>query len=223
MSLLTTAIEFATERHKHQFRKDTKIPYLCHLFNVCKILAEKNCSEEVTIGGLLHDIVEDSDVSIEEVRERFGLGVWKLVRAATEPFKLQKIHENYDKRHTWFLRKLKTVSSLKDETTTDETLVILADKLDNIRSLRDDLRWVGEDVWLRFNADKERQHWYYKANVESLLERKDRHTFPLNALIAEFSKAVNEVFPEDIVYNFLEHHFSDCDDDDSWYDVLKKK
>ena len=47
MSIVTKALLFATEHHKDQFRKGTRIPYMAHLLNVCKILAERNCSDEV--------------------------------------------------------------------------------------------------------------------------------------------------------------------------------
>ncbi len=59
-AIVIKAIEMATEFHKRDVRKGTVIPYLSHLFNVCKILAERDCRAELIATALLHDIVEDT-------------------------------------------------------------------------------------------------------------------------------------------------------------------
>jgi (p)ppGpp synthase/HD superfamily hydrolase len=90
MNIVTRAIEFATEHHKTMIRTGTKIPYLTHLFNVCKIFAERNCDDEILAAALLHDIVEDTTVTIQVVEAKFGVRVAAMVAGATEPFKLGK-------------------------------------------------------------------------------------------------------------------------------------
>ena len=84
MSIVSQALVFATEHHQHQHRKGTRIPYMVHLLNVCKVLAERDCSDEIVAAALLHDVVEDTDVTIEEVEDKFGWQVAEIVRGATE-------------------------------------------------------------------------------------------------------------------------------------------
>jgi (p)ppGpp synthase/HD superfamily hydrolase len=93
MSIVTTAIEFATEHHKSMVRKGTRILYLTHLFNVCKILVERNCGDEILACALLRDIVEDTDLTIREVEKKFARAA-SMVAEVTEPFKLDKANFN---------------------------------------------------------------------------------------------------------------------------------
>ena len=126
MSILVNAIEFATEHHKAMVRKGTRIPYLTHLSNVCKILAERNCDDEILATALLHDIVEDTDVTIEQVEELFGSRVALMVEGATEPFKLQK--EKSSETGIWKQRKEHTIHFIENGATLDQCLVMIADK-----------------------------------------------------------------------------------------------
>ena len=192
MSIVVAAIEFATEHHKNMVRKGTKIPYLTHLFNVCKILAERNCDDEVLVAALLHDVVEDTDVTIEELREKFGKRVASIVEAATEPFKLQK--QKFDESNTWKERKEHTIRFIEKETNLDQCLVIIADKIDNIRAIAYDLEIVGESVWERFNANKKEQQWYYVSLYNAFDRRKDFDDEVYKSLLREFGNQVVKVF-----------------------------
>lgn len=169
MSIVSQALVFATHHHQHQHRKGTKIPYMAHLLNVCKIVAENNCSDEVLAGALLHDVVEDTDVTIQEVEETFGAAVAALVRGATELNKLEK--KAIEKESSWQERKEHTIHFLTHEATTDQLIVSGADKLDNLRSLVYDHERIGESLWLRFNASKEQQAWYYTSIAHILTEK----------------------------------------------------
>ena len=103
MSIVSQALVFATEHHQHQHRKGTKIPYMAHLLNVCKILAENNCSDEVLAAALLHDVVEDTEVTIDQVEEKFGHHVAEIVRGATELDKLEKKAYGNQERNIQFI------------------------------------------------------------------------------------------------------------------------
>ncbi len=78
------AIEFAAKAHQGQFRKGTKIPYIIHPIGAAQILIEYGCSEEVIIAAILHDTVEDTKVTIQEIEKEFGKEVSKLVEHASE-------------------------------------------------------------------------------------------------------------------------------------------
>jgi (p)ppGpp synthase/HD superfamily hydrolase len=149
---LFAAVRFAADAHSGQFRKGSRVPYLVHPLNVAKILIDYGCSEDLAIAGLLHDTVEDTEVTLEEIRTIFGDAVARLVEFATEPAKLW----------TWEKRKQHTLEILE----TGETpglLLSVADKLDNIRSIRSDLELNGDLAWERFKRPREKQRWYYQS------------------------------------------------------------
>lgn len=169
MSIVSKALVFATEHHQHQHRKGTKIPYMVHLLNVCKLVAENNCSDEVLAAALLHDVVGDTDVTIEEVEAQFGKKVAEIVRGATELEKLEK--KAIEKKSTWQERKKHTIHFLQHEATIDQLLVSGADKLDNLRSIVHDHKKIGEKIWSRFNASKEQQAWYFTSIATILMDK----------------------------------------------------
>jgi len=191
MSIVSQALVFATEHHQHQYRKGTKIPYMAHLLNVCKLLAERECSDEVLAAALLHDVVEDTDVTIDEVEEKFGKQVAEIVRGATELDKLEK--KAIAKESCWQERKEHTIHFLQHEATMDQLMVTAADKLDNLRSITYDHAKIGDDLWKRFNAGKEKQEWYYSSIASILLDKgKDNDT--LLKFGNEMKGLCNEVF-----------------------------
>lgn len=180
MSIVSQALLFATTHHQHQHRKGTKIPYMAHLLNVCKIVAENNCSDDVLAAALLHDIVEDTeDVTIQEVETTFGKLIADLVRGATELDKLEK--KNSEKESSWLKRKEHTIHFLSQEATIDQLLVSGADKLDNLRSIVYDYSKIGDTIWSRFNANKEKQGWYYSSIANIMVDKGKQ-----NIVLAEF-------------------------------------
>jgi len=184
MSIVSQALLFATQHHQHQHRKGTKIPYMVHLLNVCKLVAENNCSDEVLAAALLHDVVEDTDVTIDEIEEKFGNHVAEIVRGATELDKLEK--KAIEKESSWQERKEHTIHFLQHGASTDQLLVSGADKLDNLRSIVYDHKRIGEKLWSRFNASKEQQAWYYSA-LASIIQDKGKD----NTILALFGNEMN--------------------------------
>jgi (p)ppGpp synthase/HD superfamily hydrolase len=191
--LIFKAIQFVAEAHAGQFRKGTHIPYISHLINVMKILCENNCEEVVIVSGILHDVVEDTPVTIGEVEAVFGREVAFLVSGATEVRKLGKIREKTDLTG-WKERKQHTIHFVAHEATPDQLLVSAADKLDNLRAIRDDYRRLGEELWSRFNAGKEEQKWYYSGLAAAFENRANEIGEPLKGISGEMSGIVNSVF-----------------------------
>jgi (p)ppGpp synthase/HD superfamily hydrolase len=144
-NIVIQALEFATHHHKSMFRKGTKIPYMAHLLNVAKLLAERNCSDEVIAASLLHDVVEDCDVTIDEVETKFGKAIATIVAGATEKNKLEKT--DHDAAATWHERKQHTINFVKEGASLEQLLVILADKLDNVSSIAYDLKRTGDEAF----------------------------------------------------------------------------
>jgi len=158
---LYDAIELAARAHRGQVRKGTEVPYLVHPLAVAGILIRCNCPEHLVIAGLLHDTLEDTPVTLEEIRSQFGREVAELVVALSEP----------DKKAPWEERKAHTIAYLEQKATPDVLLVAVADKLDNMRAIREGLAGDGEAFWLRFNRPRENQKWYYQ-RLAGVFERR---------------------------------------------------
>ncbi len=180
--MLFKAIEFAAKAHHGQFRKQTRIPYIIHPLGVAQLLIEAGCGEEVVVAGLLHDTVEDTPATLADIEHEFGRAVADLVAGATEP----------DKRNPWEMRKQHTLDALK--TASPELLqLICADKLHNLRSIRQDIAKAGEDaVWSRFSRPRERQRWFFEAILTILQQRVEDAAG--KELLAEFEREVATVF-----------------------------
>ena len=180
--MIFEAIEFATRAHSGDYRKGTRIPYITHPLNVARILIESGCPEEVVAAGLLHDTLEDTRVTFAEIEAAFGSEVAGLVGAVSEPNKSD---------HTWENRKAHTLKCLK--TAPFEVLLIsLADKLDNIRSIREDRDRIGDEVWKRFRRPREKQQWYYETLAEVFSAR--LADGKASALVDAYTTEVDRVF-----------------------------
>ena len=124
------AYDFIMQKHNGQFRKSGE-PYYHHLIEVAYILASLQCGPNTIISGLLHDVVEDTDVTVEDIKKRWGEEVSKIVDALTkiQRLKLSKItseeFEAEDHRKI-FLGMAKDIRVI---------LIKLADRLHNLRTL----------------------------------------------------------------------------------------
>ena len=182
-SMIFSAIEYAARAHRNHFRKGTKIPYIIHPLSVAKILIDYECREALVVADILHDTVEDTPVTAEDIRTSFGAEVAGLVASASEP----------DKSDTWENRKRHTIEHLKTAPM-DVLLLTCADKLDNIRSIKEDYERSGESVWKRFRRAKDSQRWYYKALADVFMSRAEGE--PGASLFCQFKYEVRQVFPE---------------------------
>jgi (p)ppGpp synthase/HD superfamily hydrolase len=161
--VLLDSLSFAVERHGRvsQARKGTAFPYVLHPLRVAEILRRHGYEEEVIAAGMLHDTIEDAEVGVEEISGRFGPRVARLVEAVSEA----------DRTLTWRERKGATIEKVPDADE-DVLAILAADKLDNIRSIRDSLAERGEDeTWALFKVGKADQAWYYRSLAESFLAR----------------------------------------------------
>ena len=157
MNKLNQAIIYATEKHSKQLRKGTNLPYIVHPMEVLNILARMNAHEALLMAGVLHDTVEDTDATIEEIAALFGEETAALVDAHTEK----------NKHLPWWERKLISIEHLRIAPR-DVKLLILADKLSNMRSMAADFARIGDKLWERFHADKVMQSRYYSMSIDAL-------------------------------------------------------
>ncbi|MBR5508963.1 MAG: O-acetyl-ADP-ribose deacetylase [Lachnospiraceae bacterium] len=156
--MLEKAIQFAVNAHKGSVRKGTDHPYILHPIETLQILSAMDADTNLMIAGVLHDTLEDTEITLLDIYDQFGVDVAALVNAHTE-----------DKRKIWYMRKLITITKLPDENIRQKMLV-MADKVANMRNMLIDYKRLREGLWERFNSPKEFQAWYYSKLNDGLYE-----------------------------------------------------
>ena len=128
--LFIKAIEVAETSHKDQFRASGD-PYIVHPYEVCKSLIELKLDTETVITGLLHDVIEDTEYSKEQLNEIFGKSIASLVDGLTKIDFLEEKKITRSEKEAENFRKL-LISTAKDI----RVLIIkLADRLHNIKTI----------------------------------------------------------------------------------------
>ena len=179
--MLVRAIQFAALKHQGQLRRKSNIPYFVHPAEVMQILTANDCDEDTIIAGVLHDTIEDTDATYDEIKDIFGEHIASLVSGESE-----------DKSKSWKVRKQGQIDSLKNDNTVEHHEICCADKLSNMRAIYHDLQTIGDEVWTKFKATKEQVQWYYKSIIENLVLVQDRPMYK------ELRKYYTMVFGEEI-------------------------
>lgn len=165
MDILDKAIIFAVKAHSGDVRKGTETPYIVHPMEAAAIVATMTNDREVMAGAVLHDVVEDTEFSIKDIKREFGDYVAALVGAESEDKR-----EDLPAEETWKIRKQETIEHLK-QASLEEKMITLGDKLSNIRAMYRDYLAVGDRLWERFNQKDKNEHaWYYRSIVGALAE-----------------------------------------------------
>jgi (p)ppGpp synthase/HD superfamily hydrolase len=174
--LVGDALEMARQAHAGQLRNGSGgLPYIEHPLTVAELLAGLGCSETVLAAGLLHDVVEESDVGVEEIRLRFGDGVADLVGALTDAEEIESYRRRKD------VHRADVAAAGKDALT-----IYAADKLANIRALRRVYADEGEAVGTELKAPLDVKVAVWEADLD-LLSRRDLEGPFLAELEAELS------------------------------------
>ncbi|ACK73186.1 (p)ppGpp synthetase I, SpoT/RelA [Gloeothece citriformis PCC 7424] len=128
LSLICRAFNFAYELHRGQYRKSGE-PYIAHPVAVAGLLRDLGGDSTMIAAGFLHDVVEDTEVTLEEIEERFGLEVRQLVEGVTKLSKFNfssKTERQAENFRRMFLAMAKDIRVI---------VVKLADRLHNMRTL----------------------------------------------------------------------------------------
>ena len=168
MELVSEAIVFATKAHDGMRRKKSEAPYILHPMEAAVIVGTMTDDQHLIAAAALHDVVEDTGVTIEEIEEKFGKRVRELVQAETEDKR-----EELPPSATWRIRKEESLEELKNAEDIAVLMVWLGDKLANMRAIYRDFKVEGNAMWQRFNQkDPAQQAWYYRSIV-TLTQRLD--------------------------------------------------
>ena len=128
-ALIEKAYLFADKKHEGQVRKSGD-PYICHCLGVAKILAELQAGPQTICVGLLHDTIEDTETTKEEIEKNFGKEVADLVEALTKVTRLsdyKNVEFTAENHRKIFVAMAKDVRAI---------IVKLADRLHNMRTLQ---------------------------------------------------------------------------------------
>ncbi len=175
------ALAYAVSLHAAQTRKISGVPYVAHLLSVSALAMEHGADEDEAIAALLHDAVEDQGgaPTLEEIRQRFGERVAKIVDGCTDAYEIPK--------PPWRARKEAYLRHLQDEADSSMRLVSAADKLHNARTILSDLLAEGSQVFERFKGGKQGTLWYYRELVHVFKERGPQR------LAQELERVVSEI------------------------------
>ena len=149
LELEKKAKEFAYKAHKGMKRKGKELPFTYHLELVNKILKTLTTDDEILAAGWLHDVIEDTPITLDELKKEFNSKICYYVDLETE-----------DKSLPWKDRKLKQIEELR-RNNFEVALIAYADKMANMTEMDSDYQLEKEKLWKRFNRGKDEQHWYY--------------------------------------------------------------
>ena len=182
-SLLDRAILFAVRAHAGTERRGKGFPYIVHPMEAMEIVATMTADQELLAAAVLHDTVEDTDVTVERLRAEFGDRIAGLVAAESDVFV-----EGVSEEDSWHARKQAAIDRLA-RAPHDAKMVALGDKLSNMRAIARDYAVQGDALWNIFHAKDPKDHeWHYRGLAESLRELQDTFAFQ------EFERLINEVF-----------------------------
>lgn len=164
MDLFDKALMFALKAHEGQTRKNSLTPYILHPCEAAAVAATLTDDREILAAVVLHDTVEDTDATIEEIRSAFGERVAAMVEGETEP-----PYPGMTRAESWLQRKQESVARLKTVQDDGVKIMWLADKVSNLRSFRQMQHREGDSMWRHFNQqDKTVQERYYRSIADAL-------------------------------------------------------
>ena len=183
--LLDRAIIFAVQAHAGTERRGKGFPYIVHPMEAMEIVATITPDQELLAAAALHDTVEDTDVTIEQIRDLFGQRVASLVAAESDV-----MPEGVSEEASWRSRKQAAIDRLA-AASRDAKIVALGDKLSNMRAIARDYAVMGDELWKIFHAPHPSDHaWHYRGLADSLRELSDTFAF------REFESLINQVFKQ---------------------------
>lgn len=181
--LLDRAIIFAVRAHAGTERRGKGFPYIVHPMEAMEIVATMTPDQELLAAAALHDTVEDTDVTIEEIRSEFGDRIAMLVAHESD-----EAMPGVSEEESWHARKQSAIDRLT-RAPHDAKIVALGDKLSNMRAIARDYAEIGDALWNRFHAKDPKDHeWHYRGLADALRELQDTAAFQ------EFESLINQVF-----------------------------
>lgn len=181
--LLDRAIVFAVQAHAGTERRGKGFPYIVHPMEAVAIVATMTADQELLAAAALHDTVEDTDITVEELRAQFGERIAALVAQESDV-----MIENLSEEDSWHARKQAAIDRLA-AAPHDAKMVALGDKLSNMRAIARDYADIGDTLWNLFHTKDPKEHeWHYRGLAMALQELQDTWAYK------EFVALIDQVF-----------------------------
>lgn len=181
---LDRAMIFAIKAHANTERRGKGYPYIIHPMEAVEIVSTMTSDQELLAAAALHDTVEDTDVTVEEIRKEFGERVASLVASESDV-----VIDGKSESDSWRDRKMAAIDRIK-QSSHDAKIVAMGDKLSNMRAIARDYAQKGDELWKIFHAPngKPDHEWHYRGLADSLSELKGTFAFD------EFEALIDQVF-----------------------------
>ena len=182
-AILDRAIIFAVRAHTGTERRGKGFPYIVHPMEAVEIVATMTKDQELLAAAALHDTLEDTDITLDQLRDEFGNRVASLVADESD-----EKYEGVSESDSWHARKQAAIDRLA-RASHDAKIVALGDKLSNMRAIARDYAEQGDALWSLFHAKDPKDHaWHYRGLAASLSELSDTFAYK------EFVALINQVF-----------------------------
>ena len=182
-TLLDRAIQFAVKAHGGTERRGKGFPYVVHPLEAVAIAATISPDQEILAAAALHDVLEDTWVTAEELEKEFGHRVTQLVMEETDKF-----FAGISEAQSWTERKKIAMERLKNASR-DAKIVAMGDKLSNARAIWRDYKEKGDELWKIFHVhDKALHKWHYEGLADALSELSDSFAYK------EFVFLIHDIF-----------------------------
>lgn len=168
-SLLCQATRLAAQAHDGGYCINSRLPYLLHAMETAQIVATMTEDEDVLAAAMLHDVLAYTGVGEDEMRQTVGGHVTELVLAVGRGQEAPA--EEMDRAQGQ-----KQVDSLLAERRLEVKMIVLGDKLSELRALQRSYQRLGEQVWKGYRCEREALGWYYQAVTDAL---QDLNTYPV--------------------------------------------
>lgn len=182
------ALQFAARKHHGQVRitdTDGPLPYVTHLFSVALLVAEDGTHDDVVTAALLHDTLEDTNTTREEIVIAFNETVALLVESVSELKEKNGTQLDWRERKTDYLARLEKASD-------DAVLISIADKVDNIESKLEEFQKEGESLLARWKQPSGEYIWFHGEALRIAKKRLPKHR--LTRRLAEVHAKEETVF-----------------------------
>ncbi|MBR1406264.1 MAG: bifunctional (p)ppGpp synthetase/guanosine-3',5'-bis(diphosphate) 3'-pyrophosphohydrolase [Bacteroidales bacterium] len=182
-SLLDRAIIYAVRAHAGVQRRGKGFPYIVHPMEAMAIVATLSPDQELLAAAALHDVVEDTEVTIEDIRTEFGDRIAGLVEAESDKFV-----EGVSESDSWRSRKQAAIDRLA-AAPEEVKMVAMGDKLSNMRAIARDYAVQGDRLWELFHVkDRASHEWHYRGLADSLRSLAGTPAYE------EFERLIDQVF-----------------------------
>lgn len=180
------AIKFAVDAHSNTERRGKGFPYVIHTLEAMEIVATMTSDPELLAAAALHDTVEDTDVTVGQIRAEFGDRVASIVESESDKF-----IDGISEEDSWRIRKQAAIDRIENSSR-DSKIVALGDKLSNMRAIARDYHKSGDSLWKIFHAPggKSDHEWHYRGLATALRDLAGTEAY------TEFVNLVEDVFGE---------------------------